>query len=311
MASGAAVATTAEAGPTSRRRPRRKAYTVVGGNDHHDHDHHDGINVNRGYSTRDSTKPTRPRVPPPPPPSLSAARRLGAITADHHPRGASHVWALLRKAQEEMDHGTDALRDELNKLWNIVRQVAGADVVRGHKDEDEVVCSEGSRRKSGDERDRHTSSTMPKNGQPETSAETAAAARKGRRRCEQGEGYAASQPRPTLPPEDVDALLSGLAQLQSEMESEVKSFRQQKAALVSKLESAGPGTSGDSRRRDGREPGIVLRRNGGVGLGDVSAMEDEAETMRARVVASRARLLERVREVSHCHTFDTKGVSCQ
>lgn len=215
------------------------------------------------------------------------------------------MWALLRKAQEEMDHGTDALRDELNKLWHIVRQVASADVVRGH-DENDEGCREESQRRSGDEGGRDNGSTMPKDGQPGTSA---AAAGKGRRRREQGGGHAASQPRPTLPPEDVDALLSGLAQLQSEMESEVRSFRQQKASLVSKLESVGPGLSGDSRRREGENRRVVRGTNGGDGLGEVSAMEDEAEAMRARVVASRARLLGRVREVSHYHTPDTIDMS--
>lgn len=107
--------------------------------------------------------------------------------------------------------------------------------------------------------------------------ETAAAGRRrrGSRRRDRVAGDGCSAP---LPQGEADALLGGLGQLQAEMEAEARSFQRHKVEIVRKLESLG-------RRWDGREDEEIVE------------LEDEAESMRAAVVASRARLLDRVREV--------------
>lgn len=246
---------------TNRRRPRRKA-TPADHSEARDDCNHSG-KVKRRYSEDKTSSSARP--PPPPPPRLAAVCQ-----------SAPYVWALLREAQVEMDHGTDVMGDELNKLWRNVREVAGA-VIRSGEEEEEEKKEEGRRRRD----DVGGPNAILKVRRKENSAV-------GQRRRRE-EGGRSTRPRPTLPPEEADALLTGLAQLQSEMKADIKSFRHRKAELGRKLEEFESGPDGDSNRQ---------RTWGRNGDAEVAALQKEAVSMRAGVAASHARLLRRVREVS-------------
>lgn len=150
------------------------------------------------------------------------------------------------------------LADELNKLWQKVRDAAAVTGVSG---------------------------TNSERGGLENSRGTAAAGGgAGQRR---GEGRRTAGRSPRLPTDEADTVLAGLGRLQAEMESEARSFQQRKVRLVRRLELLGRMEGGRTGWR-----GLDANRKERV-----VELEEEAESMRAAVVASHARLLGRVREV--------------
>lgn len=100
-----------------------------------------------------------------------------------------------------------------------------------------------------------------------------------------GKTSAAEAPtsRPHLPPEEAAELLAGLGKLQAEMHAEARSFQRRKSDIVNRVNSL---------------VGAGSLRRGRCDRDEVIQLEDEAESMRAAIVASRSRLLERVRKVS-------------
>lgn len=166
-------------------------------------------------------------------------------------KAPSRLWAMLRKAQEEMERGADVLGGELSKLWQSLHSVElGLEAVQWRGDR---------RNGSGGGVDGKTS--------------------------------AAEVPtsRPRLPPKEAAELLAGLGKLQAEMHAEARSFQCRKSEIVNRVNSL-VGTGSSRRGRCDRD--------------EVIKLEDEAESMRAAIVSSRSRLLERVRKVS----FDSDSV---
>lgn len=197
----------------------------------------------------------------------------GGDTAAVVATAAPRLRALIREAQQEMEHGTDILGDELDNLWRKIREVAG------------VIETED---------DRET-------GRGETS--TATAVEKGGRRSRSGGRgrVVGTRPARRLPPEEVDALLTGLAKLQSEMQAEAQGFQEHKAELVRRVE-----TLEDSRNSGGRE-----RRRGRCNDEQVVALEEAAKSLRTGVIASHGRLLGRVRGVRVETCNSQTGQLCQ
>ena len=171
------------------------------------------------------------------------------------------LWTLLRQAQEEMERGTDVLGDELNILWQNVREGA---TERGRETEEMVTAGVADGGGGGGFGGRGGTGSSNDRG-------------KGQR----------------LPRREADVLLDGLEALQAEMEAEASSFQRQKIELTRKLKALPIGGA-----RDGDKAGERPRRgkqDGTAGL--VTELEEEAESMRTAVIASHARLLGRVREV--------------
>lgn len=185
-----------------------------------------------------------------------------------------------------MEHGTNILGEELNKLWRNVADPVGP----GHGHEDGAAEAGGERVSVMTARRRRDWGGEGRNEDVGGGGGGVGGGSNGRR----------PNARPTLPPEEVDALLNGLARLQSEMEAEVGSFQKQKAELVRRLEKLD--------EVGGKHEGAERVEYDGAGWGrdcaldEVMALEEQAESMRAGVVASLARLLERVREV-RCFFF--------
>lgn len=167
-----------------------------------------------------------------------------------------------------MERGTDALGDELGRLWRRLR--AG----------DEYGGGGGVGRSKGG----------GGGGATARAAVAAAGQREVGRGGTTGPGGAVVAGAPAwssrLPPEAADALLAGLGRLQVDMEAEALSFQQRKAGLVRKVEALG--RRGDGGGQRGREEKM---------RDEVVELEEEAESMRAAVAATHARLLRRVREV--------------
>lgn len=198
--------------------------------------------------------------------SPSAAAET-AVTAAPAPalEASPRLWALLREAQEEMERGTDVLGDELNILWQNVREGA-TDCGRETK---EMAAAAGAADGGGSGGDGGERGSGRGNGQ-------------------------------RLPRREADVLLDGLEALQAEMEAEASSFQRQKSELMRKLralpigggrggaEEAGRGDVGERRRRGSHSS---------TAAGLAMELEEEAESMRTAVIASHARLLGRVREV--------------
>lgn len=173
------------------------------------------------------------------------------------------LWVLLREAQEEMDRGTDVLGDELHKLWRSVH--GGVEHVDGRRE----ARGDSSTAKSEEEVAGRRRKEEVAHFDGRSNRVAVSVAKRGHL-CQ-------------LPKEKADALLDGLGRLQREMEAETHSFHQHKVELVRRLTSLGQhGGGGEWRDWDG---------------GEVVQLEEEAESMRAAVIASHARLLGRVREV--------------
>lgn len=233
---------TASPTPRRRRRPRGKPLPAGGAEGHID---------------------GAPRRRSPAVPAAPATREAAAVAAmTPIPEAFPRLWALLGETQAEMERGTDALGDELSRLWRRLRAGEGYGG-------------------SGD-------------GGGSGSGATVGVAAAGRQQggrggtAGPGSGVVAGAPvsSPQLPPEAADALLAGLGRLQVDMEAEALSFQRRKADLMRKVGALGRRSAGGGR--GGREEKM---------RDEVLELEDEAESMRAAVAAAHARLLGRVREV--------------
>lgn len=221
----------------------------------------------------------RPRRKAPPFPGQDYDTTTGTAVRANAYRGfqplsatasSARLWTLMQEAQAEMERGTDALGDELTVLWRNFRDVpeggavANDDNDNDDDDDDDDGDRDGGRRSGGVVGDGPARYRV-------TATEEAPRPRPRRR----GNGRRNKR----LPPEDADALLEGLVRLKAEMEAEARSFQQRMGALSGRLES------------------LAEAEPGGVGGREEVELEEEAESMRAAVVASHARLLGRVREV--------------
>ena len=242
----AAAPPTSPLPPRRRRRPRSKPLPVGGAERHGD-----------GSSRRRSAM--APEAP------VTEAVEAAAAVAPT-PQAFPRLWALLLESQEEMERGTDALSDELGRLWRRLRTGDGCG-----------GGGSGGRSKGG-------------SGRGATVRAAAAVRREVGRGGTTGPGNALVDDAPAwssrLPPETADALLAGLGRLQVDMEAEALSFQQRKADLVQKVEALG--RRGARGGQGGREEKM---------RDEVVELEEEAENMRATVAAAHARLLGRVREV--------------
>lgn len=271
--------------PPPRRRPRGHHHPPVLGeeDEHEEEDEEDGddddvlLRKTSHRRRRRRGRRWRPEVGT----AAGAAEAVEEIgTAAPAPAlGASpRLWALLREAQEEMERGTDVLGDELNILWQNVREGA-------------ACCG---REKEG------------------TAAASAADSGGG-----VGGGGGVGNDRrgkgQRLPRREADVLLDGLEALQAEMEAEAISFQRQKSELTRKLRAL-PVVGGRDGRGEAEPGGVVVgercgrrgKQDGTAGL--VTELEEEAESMRTAVIASRARLLGRVREVRERQILSVTGV---
>lgn len=174
----------------------------------------------------------------------------------------SCVLRTIHEAQEEMERSTDTISDELENLRRDIRALS-------------VEAQEG----VGQTLDRETRS-------PKTSkVAVSSMARRKRSRVKSRSGIGEPS---RLSPEDVRTLLTGLSKLQSEVEAEARVFQHRKGQLLSKhtaLMARGGlegGNSGRGCETDGRE---------------MVELEAEAQSLKANVGASHARLRERVQDV--------------
>ena len=189
-------------------------------------------------------------------------------------QASPRLWALLHEAQQEMERGTGILGDELSKLWQSLHNAkAGRESEGGIPASGAADCGGGGtaaaavRTRVGGNRNGDLKDSGGDDGMNDKAAAAAPASK------------------PRLHPEEADKLLAGLRELQAEMQAEAQSFQRRKSDIVKSLESQ------RGRRCSGR----------GAGDGEkdeIVRLEEEAESMKVAIVASRSRLLERVREVS-------------
>ena len=227
---------TAPPTPRRRRRPRGKPVPIGGAEGRSD-----------GAARRRS--PAAPATPV----TVEAAAAMAPI-----PEAFPRLWALLGEIQGEMERGTDALGDELSRLW---RRLRGGDEHGGSGGGGRATVGVASAGRQQDGRSR----TAGPGGEVVSGAPVSS---------------------PRLPPQAADALLAGLGRLQVDMEAEALSFQRRKADLMRKVGALGRRASGGGR--EGREEKM---------RDEVIELEEEAESMRATVAATHARLLGRVREV--------------
>lgn len=216
--------------------------------------------------------------------------------------GSPRLWTLLRQAQEEMERGTNLLGDELDKLWRNVRDAAERGEEKAQMDDYGETGRGGGDFSIHREKGRHIkrrSGESTRMGQRTIQQRHHGESARGV--CDNGDGdvlfdqkhsavvetvgavdTVPSRRNPRLPPNEADALMAGLGRLQAEMEAEARSFQQHKVSLTRRLQDL---------RKIGRGKDKTRSE-------EVVELEEEAESMRTAVVASHARLLDRVREVS-------------